>query len=609
LGGGAVSADKNALAYLKDFVDSGVNRASSKLKEAWGDISLPDIAAMVERAKTTSAPNPLTAEVAQKPGVAALGREYESGDLQTQRNVNAQNRAQTISATIGSGNVDSVQALAQAKAKANGAALDDATAKIGPVVDDATSGNNIRQPWTTNLKQAQGATGDAYNVPELTNPLPIYQSDDDAKSLFNGITSVSKRYFGDAGGHAPGNPQQTIYDLFSELGDDNINTNTLANVDRRLSNFQGSSNVAGNYADADFVKNLRNTIQDHFADRVPPEYTYAINNAKAVRADQGARFESGKVANAMEREFNRPTTPDVQVPDKIFPHTTQGAANVDELINAVGSPSTEQFVREHLARQLNDGKLNTPMSITNARNLTTKFPNLEDDLMNLQTQRGVSSDFENSQLGKMVNPDLDTNLQIHGLLDHPDPNGFGNFLQSVQGNPDAVAGVRQSLADYVIKKLGEGGKYDANNNLIPSNNANGIKAIDTVRQRGGSLLTDDQHTVLQAMQDQLKAGEAAKTSGVTDNMTDNSDFGSGHIPGLRGGFYHTIKFVLSKVNNENKVTALTRQALANPDFASELLMRPTPQRTENIANTIRRGARAGAIGSVAQAPATDNGSQ
>jgi hypothetical protein len=211
--------------------------------------------------------------------------------------------------------------------------------------------------------------------------------------------------------------------------------------------------------------------------------------------------------------------------------------------------------------------------------------------------------FTASPLGKTAGETTNPGQVISGMVKTGDEAGpLNKLIRQVadEGDPDAMAGVRRALSDHI-------GTTSATSSVTARGNtihdpAKSAEAIQAVLDSGGAALTAEQKQVLAQLQKEHQGAKFASDQGVLAKSYNNPN-----IPGVSGIAARTLKWAFTQFGNQKSMDALLIKAIRDPEFALELLKRPTKVRRRNIGRTIRQAVRATAPQAFLPANEGDNG--
>jgi hypothetical protein len=688
---GEVGSFTNLSKYLPEWMAGGADagareRAAKALQDASQN---PQAAAdaVWNRPAPSPGTQPTLGETAGDERLAAFQRlhtDSESGILPNQV-TNAQARNQTVKDVIGGTDAQTVQDLAARQSAANeatlaarkaqgqnaldtlqaqheaavaaqqqagvsavqgvtdsgNAALDAATQAVGSPLSREESSVWSRAKYKANLLAATLKTRAAYRAPELTNPTPIPVDADQAKSIFGDLTAKADAFYGDAGGDAPGKVQSAVHDILDAIGGDNLNTKSVANVDRRLADFASTKRVAGATKEAAFAESLRGTLSDHLDPFIPQETKDALATASAARAEQAQIFEQGRIGALFRpKKFGEDRVSDSELAGRLVTTGDAGGTLGLQLKNALGPDAAEQLVSEHMRRMADLGKLNTSSGFNAYDALLSHFPDVQAriqamraqaatnvtdiagqraanvsnvaDLVaankrnfaqqrdaisaNTDAQAASNRAFNASPLGGLRDPtQVDPSVAIGQMLSSPHGGPqMETLVNQLKDSPTAMDGARKALADHVDRLATKGANFDSNGLPIPKVNPS-IAALDDVLKNHAGLLNDDQVQALTGVQNELKAANFANTGGkiLPKPITDKT------IP-ANAIVARTIRFLTARFNNEDRVNELIRAAIVDPEVGKNMLLRSTPDRLGNVMRRVRSATAAAAVGTAVQ---------
>lgn len=579
---------------LKTYFDSGGTRAAARISDVAHDKPAA-IGAIAARKPASTSTQPTVAEVAKDPGIAAFQRSRTTTRVAERNRLNAEQRGQNLDDAFGTGDTQAVQTRAQRRTEANALTVSEARTKVGPQVDRLDSGASVREQYTTAHDAFKVKTRAAYNDPALTTPVPVPVG----LKVLEDMRDKANQFYGDGGGLMPASVQETLRDLMTAIGDDTVTTRTISNIDRRLADFAGQAKVQGKRAEATFANSLRDDLDRHTRDLTPPEFQTALGTARDIRLEQGKLFEQGSVARAMgEKKFGEPLVADTEIPGRIVRSGPAGGTAADYITGAIGPTAAESVAREELRRLVDAGKLDTPSAAGNFSELLKRFPGLQKDVAAVREKIALNNSFAESELGKLADSAVDPSEHITKLFQTRDGGrSVRRFIDDLKstGDGDALNGFKRTMANYVKSAATTGVKKNADGVQIPDTDG-AIAAVDNVLKYAKDTLSNPQRNALAVIREEMASANYAKHAGEF-----KTPYFDKTIPFVGSVVARTIKGVFSHINNNHKVDALLEKAILDPDFARELLLRPTPERLKKIKNAIVKssiGATAGSMQSL-----------
>ena len=573
---GAASA-AGAIKTRLPFADPAP-RASATLKDAAFN---PEAAAANIKAAPQPSPGtvPTLGEVAKDPGLAAFQRSKRSTAIQEQQRANALARGDTVDQAGGTGQPAAVQDLAQQQAATTAQGVTQAREAIGPAVDRADSGAQVRGQFNDAQNVARTRTSAAYNDPALTaDPQPVALTN----QFHADLADAAKPFYGD--GAAPMSPE--FQAIVQDLRAPNATSERFGNIDRRLADFAANVRQSGgSNTEAAAADNLRRVIESHAAEILPPEQVAALQNAKRLRAEQGQTFEQGNAAEAFRtKRYGEPVRDNVELPHALVRPNGTGGATVDRLTAAVGPESTAAMIRAELRRLADEGQVQTPKQVqalaTKYGETISRIPGLKDEFDRLKGRAALNEEFLKSPLGKLTEGDPTT--AIGKVIFGDDPAMAAQLVGQVKTNPEALAGLRRAFSE-LIARAGKGDAVTADGVNIP-NPAKMSQGIDMVLARGGAALTSQQRAVLQQVKRELDSVSYAERAGVVKGA--EADMGPLEMAGHVSIKANVLKRMFAYVSNQKKVDALIEKALLDPSIAANLLDRPTPTRLARLRSAV-----------------------
>lgn len=505
--------------------------------------------------------------------------------------------------------IESARTAADNSAQAAAARATQAREAVGPIADRTATGAETRQVFEDAYQAAKDRTRQAYNAPELTKPHPITIP----RTVFSKVRDAADDFYGDGGGEMP----TRLQGIISDLADEHATTRTLTNIDRRLADFAGEARSQGRRSEAAFAERVRSDLGNFVNESAPQAYRDALSNAKAVRAEQGRLFETGAPSQAFATDrFGNASVGDTTVPSRIVRPGAAGGDAIDSLISAIGPDAAEQAARQELRRVIEEGNIHTAAQAASVANrfgeVAKRFPTLQRDLSELQAAAGRVDSARAAQasaqnlrptveevvslkqraalhdkivgtpLARVADPNVDPSTFVSQLLKRADDGRqLRTLISQVQDNPSAASGLRRAFGDFIVR-AGRGPNFTAAGEQIPSISKT-REAIQTVISRAGPSLSTQQKMVLKAVSRELEsanfAATASKPAGSETQL--NKSFVEmmkvvPSLPGYAGEARSMLNKLLHTLSNEDEVKRLITQSVLDPDFAANLLKRPTP---------------------------------
>lgn len=615
----AASITKNGLgkirAYSRFDPTGGVERAGSNMKANTVDPAAA-LAAIENRTLPTTGIRPIgtngvadaglgptTAEITGDAANAALQRERPSNLIMARQENNAAARMAAIQQTMGEGDTAALPALAARRADEGQAALDAAHVKLGSAnpADRGQSGADVRDAFNARYQSAKAATEDAYNAPILKTAHPITLP---ARSLQD-VRDVLERYYGNAGGTISAKTQGVLGDLFDHMDANptatefKTNSSVLTNIDERLADAAGTAKGTGARREARAIQELRNGLTKDATPQLPDGYVDALKTARAARLDQGQRFEQGRMGPTFGvKNYGEQKLDDITLAGRLVQNGPAGGTLAKQLTAAVGPQASEAAIRQEIARRVASGQLITAKQLTGINELFSggRFPGLKSDIEALHGQLALNDVFAKSPLGQIGDLSRSPTARIADLLNAKDDGrSFKELTDQVvqSGDQDALAGLRKTIANHI--EANSAGTREAGTGGAISDNAKALSNVRTILDRGGAALTDEQRKVFQQLEGEYSRTQSVKTAGT--NSEGISD-GLNNLP-AHPIVARTLRFISDHFGNKHQVDALIQKALLDPDFAGELLKRPTVDRLDRLKRTVRRAVTGATLGTIA----------
>jgi hypothetical protein len=427
-------------------------------------------------------------------------------------------------------------------------------------------------------------------------------------SLHKTVSALQDQFFGDGGAEAPAYVRSFFNDVINS--DDAVGLKTLEGWERR------ANDLAGNASDrttASFLKAVGRAIGAKASNEAGPARRGALEAARAARREQGSTFESGDVPRALGKDrFGNPTTEDTTLPTKLVRPGAPGGDTADGMIATMGREASERFAREEM-RRLTDGANTAAQAqalVQRHAEMLSRFPALRSDLdqwaaassdadraaaaarvapkptpEETAALSAVSPDeaaLKGTPLAAVANPAVEPSSYVGQLLRRADGGReLRRLTDQLASDPKALDGARRSMAEY-IEATGKGPNVTAAGENVPSANPT-RKAIQTVLQRGGKLVTGQQRIVLEKIAKELEGVNFASSAGrpagseTAMNKTFTGIIGK-QIIGTAGPGTKLLTHALELMGNGQQVQRFITDAILEPKFAAELLTRATPQR-------------------------------
>lgn len=440
------------------------------------------------------------------------------------------------------------------------------------------------------------------------------------------LSTLRDRFFGDGGAEAPAYVRRFFDDVLNS--DDTVGLKTLEGWERRAYDLAGG---APDRATTSFLNAIGRAIGAKASNEAGPARRAALETARAARRAQGSTFETGDVARAFGKDrYGNPTVPDTTLPTRLIRPGAPGGDAADSMIATMGARASERFAREEM-RRLIDGATTPAQATALTRRYSetlARFPALRSDLDEWAAATGsadraaaaaqiapkplpaetaalsaVSPDeaaLKGTPLERVADPAVEPSSYVGQLLRRSDGGRELRRLVSQLGDdPEALAGARRAAAEY-IETSGRGPNLTAAGDNVPSANPT-RKAIQTVLQRGGKLITDPQRIVLQRVSRELEGVNFAASAGrpVGSETGMNRTFAGilgKQIMGVAGPGHQLLAHAFSLLGNGKQVQRLITEAVLDPKFAAELLTRATPRRLEALRARLAASAQGAATG-------------
>lgn len=583
-------------------------------------------------------------------GKAELARRAAAGDKAAQALIAKQDAARATLEAKGGKALTRVEARNQAReqkaaAKAE-AAITKRTERIGEAVSREQTTENIKPEFKARYQAIKDRVNAEFSKRILSRRVPVRMKEDHVADMEEAFLNRADAHYSDAGGTPSPEVQAITGELFEAAKSGNLNTRTIANINRRLAAASGRLRLAGENAEAAYVNGLRDIMNTHTDPFVSPAFKTQLAKANALRAEQGRIYEQGRIGPIMkDKPFGAPGVSDAELPSVLVASGPRGATLANENIAAFGKAKAEQLVREEMRRLADNGQI-TRNTLKSYNPLFEKFPNVRKDVdamitqaeanktgaaaqqaqskaaikaqeatnkaaleaqatqatqataaqqaktaASLAEQTALNKAFQRSRLGKAGDDPI---ASVHGLLNARGSKGFKDLHAAIKASSDteALNGLRKAVSEFIKNKSteGQGVALDAAGKPIPATKAH-LDAIDSVLERSGDLLTPDQRTVLTTIRKELAAEQYGKTAGVyQDVRTDVT------VPYATGRVQKLVNWWQKHATNKEAVDAIIEEAILKPQTAADLLARKTPSRLNRFGRTVQRAAVGATLG-------------
>lgn len=267
-----------------------------------------------------------------------------------------------------------IEALTQAKAAGEEALAtriqqgkDMVNRRVAALGDERTrteSGRETGKEILDEYQKVKDETDAAYDA-WRADTSPITLSANKVKRIFDDINARAEQYYGDLGGQVPKAIKDKLTEVFTAFRRGDVNTRTVANIDRMLGNFASDkrlTRLSDDRIDAAYVESLRRTLDDHLDPLIPAASKELGEKAKAARRYQGEVYEQSDLGDLIAaKKYGKPgemVTHEAALARKIVAGGDQGAIHGEELIKMVGQNKASRMVGQEMRRLGEEGKLN-----------------------------------------------------------------------------------------------------------------------------------------------------------------------------------------------------------------------------------------------------------
>jgi len=250
----------------------------------------------------------------------------------------------------------------------------------------------------------------------------------------------------------------------------------------------------------------------------PPERLGALKQAQAAWREWASTFNQAgtPIATALRKDFGTYRQPDSTVGATLVPSGRKGAEFGGRLEKAIGSDA-ETLARTELRGAIDAaGERGADIRKVQAKYADTlrAYPALKADVDAAVDTAALADAFRMSPMGKLADPTANASKVIGSVIQNGDARGFKQIAAFAR-NPEARAGLRRSMANYVAKMSERGGGVagadDAAGMTELQHIGNTIKALDNVLSISGgtNALEPAQVAALNAVKGELSRANAA----------------------------------------------------------------------------------------------------
>ena len=577
------------------FLASGKDAATRTLKGSTDDVARA-LSNIEKRPTPLPGINPTTAEVAGDASIGALERGHMSQPLYAQKRANLAGLTGALDEAGGTGNVQQVQNFAQRAENRLKQGISAAVNRFKAPVVEEVSGEAGRAGFKAGRAASRAGVTQEYNHPALNTDFEL--PDDVAKSVHSKLFQIRSHRYDTQAGPAPSAVVDNIHSAIDEFAGNLTNTKSIVQLDRKLASQQ--HRLTGN--DAGFVRDMREAIANEVIPHAPPEFNSQWMRAKATMQQHGATYTQSKLGKLMRDDYGTARQSDEVLGKQLVPKNEAGGKLARELQAAMpGSPIPENLGREEIARVLEKKLLNSPVDASGRinriipeselvayRQYARKFPELQKDVNALIRANKQHTIFSKGPIAKLIPPLTDPEAHIGKLI-----SGGKSTARELKvitdtikasGDPDAIAGMQRLLANH-IDDFSKSGSLNVgvDGKVLPDTDRM-YKATSNILDAGEGILTDEQKRVFEAVKQHTGGMNVAQKSGVSPEQPMNL----GTIPLPLAGKPRAIwKTILTLGGSGRKGEKVLQRALKEPDFAAELLKRPTHARLKALSRSMR----------------------
>ena len=330
----------------------------------------------IEQGQTPLIPGsmPTTAEAARDPGLAALERGAKQGSTVTasdfalreaDRNAARQRHLATIES--GAGGAEDVALIARQRrdaiqadtARVLGSARAEAARRIAAMGDNTSpeaAGAVMRAEFGTAYEEARTIVDRAYRQvdPSGTTTIPVSPLAIEAGEVVHG-------YYG----NAPSGVPTSLSPILERLAETRNRTMTVAQLDgisKEASNIAGQAGRTGDRTLSAAAGRIAGLARDHIDDAaarvigIDQQTADALRNARALRSDQGSRFETGASKSlSTPGQYGAPSTVDSAAPAAFLKRGKGSPEAMNQFVLSMGNrPAAVTALRNHAATELRD---------------------------------------------------------------------------------------------------------------------------------------------------------------------------------------------------------------------------------------------------------------
>lgn len=641
------SAKRAGKAFLEPFTGKGQKRiAGGVLREASGTPQTLDaqLDQVLQQPQIVAGSAPTTAEILRDPGLAVLERGAKQGTPGaaasfSQREAERAGARRTALEGVEAGGPGGAEAVATSvrgtrdqfqamtdqiinRARGNAERL---IATMGDDVSPEAAGAVMRREFDQAYGEIRQRVGTAYRAidPNGETAVPV-------GPLAVSVGETAHQFFGNAPSGIPAvlNP---ILERLAQGRSTPMTVAQLEGISKEASGIAGKARVAGDRplaaAAEHIVEDVRNHIDDAAAQvtGVSPETAQAIRDARALRAEQGTRFEQG--ANkplTKTKAFGEEAIAESAIPANYLRRGKGGAEAAEAYVQSMGGrPQAIEALRNHAATELREYAARPDGTIDPARwrrwmddrgGALAAFPDVRRDfadagratamvdrLVGLQAR--TLDQFEKSAAGYFLKKNPED--AVSAILKSDNSEALmREAVNQMRRDPAALSGLRRAVRDIAVKGA-ETTALDVADNPIMST-AKMVNFVRDNRKALGALYTPQQLDVMERvaadMQSQQWPLNAGRTAGSpTHQNATTAGFISKASNGLidpasplwRGTGGRFLGW-LYKVP-EQQVQQLLADAMLDPKIARDMVAAATPANVRNLSTILRERAIASGI--------------
>lgn len=395
---------------------------------------------------------------------------------------------------------------------------------------------------------------------------------------------------------------------------DNMATRDVEDIARRLREQAG---LEYGTREGAYATTAADAVEAFLRKAAPPERVEALREAQKAWRDWASTFNQRgtPIATALRKDYGQFRQPDSTVGATLVPAGRTGGEYAGRLSKAVGEGDAETLARTELRRAIDAaGDRGADLRKVKAKYADTlrAYPALKADVDAAVETAALADAFRMSPMGKLADPSANASKLIGTIIQNGDVRGFKQIAAYAK-TPEAKAGLRRAMANYVAKAGERGGGVAGADNAGGMTElqhvGNTVKALDKVlaMQAGSNALDKVQVASLKAVKEELERANAAIR--LNPALGSNTSRDARNLADLAGStIMETIgklapgASVASAVMRVMSAARMTKaedilvQALIDPVFAKQLLMRADVGRVRGALSMIaaRQAAIAGA---------------